>query len=68
MSNHSVYTSLLKAAVVRAVRTFAQAAVSLIPVTAVVLSDVNWVVIGSGGALAAVLSLLTAVAGLPEAD
>lgn len=60
--------NLAKAAVVRALRTVAQSAIALIGTTAVVLSDVNWVVIGSGAALAGVLSLLTSVAGLPEAE
>lgn len=62
------YVSLARAAAVRAVRTFAQTAVALVGTTAVVLDDVNWVVISSGGALAAVLSLLTSLAGLPEVD
>lgn len=60
--------NLAKAAIVRALRTVAQSAIALIGTTAVVLSDVNWVVIGSGAALAGVLSLLTSVAGLPEAE
>ena len=55
----------LKAAVVRAVKTFAQAAIAAIGTTAV-LSAVDWPLVFSTAALAAVLSLLTSVAGLPE--
>ena len=55
-----------KAAGIRAVRTFAQAFVAMIPTTAVLLTEIDWVMCLSGAALAAVLSLLTSVAGLPE--
>ena len=58
----------LKAAGIRAVRTFAQAFIALIPTSAVVLSDVNWIVCVSGGALAAVISFVMALAGLPEVE
>lgn len=56
-----------KAAGVRAIKTFAQAAVAMIGAS-VVISDVNWQVTISAAALAAVLSLLTSLAGLPEVD
>lgn len=54
-----------KAAGIRALKTFAQAAVATIGTTAV-LSEVDWVVVASASALAAILSILTSVAGLPE--
>lgn len=57
----------LKAAGVRALKTVAQTAAATIA-TAAVLSDVNWVMVGSASLLAGILSLLTSVAGLPELD
>ncbi|MBE6989154.1 MAG: hypothetical protein E7426_00185 [Ruminococcaceae bacterium] len=56
-----------RAAAVRAVRTVAQAAASLIGVGAV-MSDVHWPTVASASLLAGILSLLTSVAGLPEVD
>ena len=55
-----------KAAGIRAIRTFAQAFIAMIPTTAVLLTEINWAMCLSGAALAAILSLLTSVAGLPE--
>lgn len=54
-----------KAAGVRALKTLAQTAVATIGASAV-LSDVDWLIVASASALAAVLSLLTSIAGLPE--
>lgn len=56
-----------KAALIRAIRTFAQAALAYIGSSAVILSDVNWIVVLSAGAMGAVISILMATAGLPEA-
>lgn len=56
-----------KAAGIRAVKTVAQTAVATIGVSAV-MSDVNWVVVGSASLLAGILSVLTSVAGLPEVE
>jgi hypothetical protein len=53
------------AAGIRALKTFSQTAVAAIGTTAL-LSEVDWVVVGSASALAAILSLLTSLAGLPE--
>lgn len=55
----------LKCAGVRAVKTAAQTAVALIP-AAVSINAVDWTMVIGTAALAAVVSLLTSVAGLPE--
>lgn len=55
-----------RAALIRMVRTIAQGAIATIGTSAVVLSDVNWVVVASTAAMAGVLSLLMSLAGLPE--
>ena len=55
----------LKAAGVRALKTLAQTAVATIGTTAVI-NEVDWIVVASASALAAILSILTSVAGLPE--
>ena len=56
----------LRAAGVRAVKTVAQVAVSLISV-GTVMSDIDWIMVGSASLLAGILSLLTSLAGIPEA-
>lgn len=56
----------IKAAGIRAIRTWAQAFIALVPTTAVVISDLNWKICLSGATLAAVISLVTSIAGLPE--
>jgi len=56
-----------KAAGIRALRTFCQSAVATIGTTAV-LSEVNWLMVGSTALLASILSVLNSIAtGLPEA-
>ena len=59
------FKAWLKAAGLRALKTLAQTAVATIG-TCAVLSEVDWIMVASASALAAVLSLLTSVAGLPE--
>ena len=56
----------LKAASVRAVKTIAQTAVSLIGTNAIGLTEVNWVAVLSASVLAGIVSILTSIAGLPE--
>lgn len=57
----------LKAAGIRAVKTMAQTAVSMLTVGQAVL-DVNWVNVLSVSAVAGVISMLTSIAGLPEVE
>lgn len=57
-----------KSALIRALRTFCQAAIATIG-TAALLSEVNWLAVASASALSAILSILTSLAtGLPEAE
>ena len=53
------------AAGIRAIKTVAQTAVATIG-TSAMISEVNWLMVGSASLLAGILSLLTSVAGLPE--
>lgn len=61
------FSEWIKAAGVRALKTVAQTAVATIG-TCAVMSEVNWIMVGSASLLAGILSLLTSVAGLPELD
>lgn len=55
-----------KAAGIRALRTFCQTAAATIGTTAL-LSEIDWVTVGSASVVAALLSVLTSIAtGLPE--
>lgn len=57
-----------KAALVRAVRTFAEAMLAYIGTGAVVLGDVNWVAALSAGGFGFVTAILLALTGLPEVE
>lgn len=54
-----------KAAGIRAIKTVAQTAVATIG-TSAIISEVNWLVVGSAALLAGILSILTSIAGIPE--
>ena len=54
-----------KAAGIRAIKTMAQAAIGAIGAAAI-LSEVDWLVVGSTALLAGIVSMLTSIAGLPE--
>lgn len=58
----------IKAAGVRALKTVAQTAVALIGTNAIGITEVDWIGVASGAALAGVVSLLTSLAGIPEVD
>lgn len=60
-------TSLIKAALIRAIRTVAQVAVATIGTTAT-LQEVDWALVASTSALAGILSILMALGGLPEVE
>ena len=59
------FKAWLKAAGIRALKTVAQTAVSMIPV-GVSVEEVGWLAVLGTAALAGVCSLLTSVAGIPE--
>lgn len=54
------------AAGVRALKTFAEGALAVIGTQVAFIHEVNWLMVLSGGALAAVVSFLLALKGLPE--
>ena len=56
-----------KAAAIRAVKTVAQTAVAMIPV-GISITEVSWEMVAGTAVLAGVVSLLTSLAGIPEAD
>ena len=56
-----------KAAGIRALKTFFQTFVATIG-TSALIEDVNWMIVLSAAGLAAVLSLATSLAGLPEVE
>lgn len=63
--DYKQYKNWCKAALIRALRTFAQTAAAMIG-TSVLLTQVSWAEVLSASLLAAVLSLLMSAGGLPE--
>ncbi len=57
----------IKSALIRAIKTFAQTAISMLTVGQAFI-DVNWINVLSVSGVAAIISLLTSVAGLPEVE
>lgn len=55
----------IKAALIRAIKTFAQTCVAMIPV-GVSIDQVSWIQVLGTAVLAFVVSILTSIAGLPE--
>ncbi len=61
-----MYKEWFKAALIRAIRTFAEAALAYIGTGALVLNDVNWLAVLSAGAFGFISAMLLALTGLPE--
>ena len=66
MNENRYWIRWIKAAGVRALKTVAQTAVALIGTNAIGVTDVDWIGVASGAALAGIVSLLTSLAGIPE--
>lgn len=57
-----------KAALVRALKTTAQTAVSMLTGNMVGIMDADWVAVASIAGMAGIVSLLTSIGGLPEVN
>ena len=62
-----VFKDWIKAAGIRALKTVAHSAIATLGVSSL-LSEVDWLAVGSAALLAGILSLLTSIAGLPELE
>lgn len=56
----------IKATAIRTVKTMAEMAIALIGTNALRITDVDWIGVLSGCALAGVITILTCIKGLPE--
>ena len=56
----------IKATAIRTVKTMAEMAIALIGTNAIGITDVDWIGVLSGCALAGVITILTCIKGLPE--
>ena len=66
--NREYWIEWSKAAAVRAIKTMAQTAISLIGTKLVGIGDIDWIAIGSIALVAGIVSMLTSLAGLPEVE
>ena len=66
MDSKEYWIKWIKAAGIRAIKTVAQTAVALIGTNAIGITEVNWVGVASGAALAGIVSMLTSLGGIPE--
>ena len=53
---------------IRMIKTFSEGALAVIGTEAIFINDVNWLAVISGGAMAAIVSFLLALKGLPEVE
>ena len=63
-----MYKKWFKAALIRAVRTFAESALAYMGTGAVLMNEVNWLACLSAGCFGFVCAMLFALAGLPEVE
>ena len=61
------WTKWMKAAGIRALTTFCQTAVAMLPASAMI-TEVGWEAVFGTAALAGVASMLTSLAGIPEEE
>ena len=61
------WTKWMKAAGIRALKTFCQTAVAMLPASAVI-TEVGWEAVFGTAALAGVASLMSSLAGIPEEE
>lgn len=58
----------IRCACIRALRTAAQTAIAALPTSTFLVGEVNWIAVFSMAAGGFVLSMLTSLAGIPEAN